>query len=99
MVLPEDSGPKTSMTRPAGDAPDPERGVHADRAGGDGLDDLVRLVAEAHERAFPELLVDLLDGLLERLELFLVHFDHVVSFKRGKYIGMWHTSHRRHSPF
>ena len=43
------------------------------------------LVAETDERALPKLLVDLLDGLLERLELFLVHFDHWVSFKRGDY--------------
>ena len=78
-------GPEDLDDAAARDAADAERGVDADRAGGDGLDDLVRLVAEADERALPELLVDLLDGLLERLELFLVHFDHVVSFKRGRY--------------
>src|ERR1035438_6799208 len=76
-------GPEDFDDSAPGDASDPERRVHADRAGGDGLDDFMGLVTEADERAFPELLVDLLDGDLERLELFLVHFDHVVSFKRG----------------
>src|ERR1019366_7772022 len=76
-------GPEHFDDAAPGDAPDPERGVHADGAAGNALNGLVRLVAEADDGAFPELLVDLLDGLLERFELFFVDFDHVVSFKRG----------------
>ena len=68
----------------AGDAADSQRGVHADGAGRDGLDDLVRLVAETDEGALPELPFDLLERLLECFLLFLVHFDHLVSLeKRG----------------
>ena len=68
VVLPEDSGPKISMTRPRGTPPIAERVVDADGAGRDGLDRLDRaLLAEPHDRALAELLLDLADGQLDRL--------------------------------
>ena len=60
-------------------AADAERVVDADRAGGDGLDGAnPTLLAQAHDRAFAELLFDLADGQLEGLDAF---FD-VVAFGR-----------------
>ena len=76
-------GPEDLEDAPAGHAADAEGVVDSDGAGGDRLDRLLGLVAEADERALAELAVDLLHRLLERLEFFLVHFDHVVSLKRG----------------
>ena len=85
VVLPDDSGPKISMTRPRGTPPMPEGIVDADRAGRNHLDrgdDVV--LAKAHDRALAELLFNLSDGDVERLQPFL-SFDLcgmcVVSFR------------------
>ena len=76
MVLPEDSGPKISVTRPRGSAADTEREVDADRAGRDGFDgrDGVPL-PEAHDGALAKLLLDLADGHVEGLDPFLSFVD------------------------
>ena len=73
VVLPDDSGPKISTTRPRGHAADAEGIIEADRPGGDGGNggDGVFL-AQAHDRAFAELLLDLADGHLDGLEAFAV---------------------------
>ena len=63
VVLPDDSGPKISMTRPLGHAADPQRVVQADRAGGDGGNRRNGvLLPEAHDRALAKLLFDLAHG-------------------------------------
>ena len=54
-------------------AADAERVVDADRAGRDRFDRLNRaLLAQAHDRAFAELLFDLADGQFDRLEALAV---------------------------
>ena len=73
VVLPDDSGPKISMTRPARHAADAERIVQADRAGGNGGNGVARVfLAEAHDRALAELLLDLADGHLDGLSALAV---------------------------
>ena len=60
-------------------AADAQGVVDADRAGGDGLDRRdAALLAQAHDRAFAELLLDLADGQVEGLQAV---FD-VVAFRR-----------------
>ena len=58
----------------ARDAADAERVVEAHRPGGDRLGSRVDgiLLAEAHDRALAELLLDLADGHLDGLETFAV---------------------------
>src|SRR3954468_21018512 len=51
----------------AGQAPDAEREVERERTGGDGLHPDVALLAEAHDGALPELLLDLAECHVERL--------------------------------
>jgi hypothetical protein len=82
VVLPDDSGPKISTTRPR--AAHAEREVDADGAGGDGVDRLNRaLLAEAHDRPLPELLFNLDDGQVDRLDAF--PFLPFVSFNRHRW--------------
>src|SRR5262249_1633665 len=54
-------------------AADAERVVDADRAGRDGVDRLYRaFLPEPHNRALAELLLDLADGQVDRLETFAI---------------------------
>ena len=73
VVLPDDSGPKISITRPRGTPPMPERVVEADRPGGDRREwGAGVLLAQAHDRALAELLLDLADGHLDGLHALAV---------------------------
>ena len=67
VVLPDDSGPKTSTTAAARKSADAERAVDEDVAGRNDVDIDNLLVAEAHDRAFAEVLGDLLDRQIEVL--------------------------------
>jgi len=66
VVFPEDSGPKTSTIRPLGKPPTPQdaRSIRVLPVG-DGLHVHVEVSAEAHNGAFAEVLVDLLEGEIE----------------------------------
>jgi hypothetical protein len=55
---------------PPGQAPDAERDVEGEGAGGDGGDADAAVLPEPHDRALAELLLDLADGHLERLVAF-----------------------------
>ena len=68
--FPDDSGPKISTIRPRGQAADAEREVERQRAGGDRLDPDVAPLAEPHDRALAELLLDLAEGHVECLVTF-----------------------------
>ena len=68
MVLPEPSGPKTSIDASARDAADAERDVERERAGGDGGDAGAHgVLAEPHDGALAVLLLDLLERDLQHL--------------------------------
>ena len=68
VVLPEPSGPKTSTIAAARDAADAERDVERERAGRDDRDaGPHRVLAELHDRALAELLLDLLQRDVEHL--------------------------------
>ena len=68
VVLPEPSGPKTSMMRPRGMPPDAERDVERERPGGDDRHaGSHRVLAELHDGALAELLLDLLERDVEHL--------------------------------
>src|SRR5437588_835855 len=54
----------------AREPPNAERHVHRERASRDAVDLLIGAGAELHDRALPELLLDLLDRLLDRSRLF-----------------------------
>src|SRR5205823_1371974 len=76
---------------PAREAADAEGHVHRERAGRDGVDLFADVVAELHDRALPELLLDLLDRLIDRSGL-LAHshiFAPCVPKKSGA--GLRHT--------
>ena len=73
-------GPEDLDDAPARHASDTERVVDADRAGGDGFDRLDGpFLAQPHDRAFAELLLDLAEGDFDRLLAFplltFVSFD------------------------
>ena len=73
MVLPDDSGPKISIDPAARHAADAERVVDADGARRNEIDRLDGpFLAEPHDRALAELLFDLADGQLHRLQAFAV---------------------------
>ncbi len=78
VVLPEDSGPKISTTRPLRQAADAECDIQPQRTGGDDLDVAGRAaVAEAHHGALAELPFNLSESGGEGL--FAVFFHDVRS--------------------
>src|SRR5699024_10035187 len=65
---------------PARQSADAQRHIQGDRTGGDGRDRLTRLLAQPHDRALAEVLVDLRQGQFQRLTAIVGDLAHDVSF-------------------
>ena len=73
VVLPDDSGPKISTTRPRGTPPMPRaKSRLTDPVEMDGIDRDGVLLAQPHDRALAELFLDLADGEFDGFEAFAV---------------------------
>src|SRR3989442_629858 len=75
----------------AREAADAEREIHGERAGRNRVDLLPGGVAELHDRALPELLLDLLDRLLDRSRLFRHCHLLLLSAPKKSGAGLRHT--------
>ena len=85
VVLPEDSGPKISTTRPRGMPPMPSAASTASEPVGITAMADLRPLAEPHDRALAELALDLSQRRLDGAPFFVgFHAGHVLTFLDGK---------------
>src|SRR6185503_15575023 len=75
----------------AREAADAERHVHGERAGRDDVDLLAGSRAELHDRALPELLLDLLHRLLDRARFLCYSHLLLLSAPKNNGAGLLHT--------